>query len=151
MKYWLMKSEPDAYSIEDFKKEKACLWDGIRNYQARNFMIKEMSPGDSFLFYHSNCKPPAIVGLGEISKQAAPDPTAQDPKSKYYDPKSTAERPIWECVQVKYKKTFKNPLSLTEIKENLFFKDMLLVQRGQKLSIQPVSAKHFNKILKLTE
>ena len=148
-RYWLMKSEPDAYSIDDFKKEKKTPWDGIRNYQARNFMIKEMQVGDEFLFYHSNAKPPGVVGLGVVSKPASADVTAQDPKSKYYDPKATEERPIWECVEVKFKEKFKRMVSLDELKETKGLEDMMVIRRGARLSIQPVSDKEFKIIYKL--
>ncbi len=151
MKYWLMKSEPDAYSIDNLKEDKKSLWDGIRNYQARNFMMKEMSKGDQVLFYHSNAKPPGIIGLAEVSKNAQPDPTAFDKKSKYFDEKSSKENPRWHCVEVKYKKKFKQLISLEELKENTKFKEMLVVQRGQRLSIQPVSKKHYDLICNMAE
>lgn len=150
-KYWLMKSEPEAYSIDDLKKDKTTLWDGIRNYQARNFMMKDMQVGDEVLFYHSNAKPPGVVGLATVSKPAQPDPSALDKKSKYYDPKATKERPIWECVEVKYAKKFKNFLSLDELKQVTALKDMLLLKRGTRLSIQPVTKKQFDVICKLAE
>ncbi|MBT4762438.1 MAG: EVE domain-containing protein [Bdellovibrionaceae bacterium] len=148
MNYWLMKSEPDAYSIDDLKKDKKTLWDGIRNYQARNFMMKDMQIGDQVLFYHSNAKPPGIVGLGEISKQAMPDPTQFDKKSNYFDAKSSKENPRWHCVEVKYKDKFKSMLSLNEIKEVKPLKDMMVIKKGARLSIQPVDKKDFNYILK---
>ena len=147
-KYWLMKSEPDTYSIERFKKEKKTLWDGIRNYQARNFMMKEMSVGDEFLFYHSNAKPPGIIGLGKISKAATPDPTQFDKKSKYYDEKSTKENPRWHCVECKYVKTFKELIPLNDLKNFKPLKDMMVIQKGSRLSIQPVSKKEFDYIVK---
>ena len=149
MKYWLMKSEPETYSINTLKKEKKSLWDGIRNYQARNFMMKDMSPGDQVLFYHSNTKPPGIAGLAEISKPAQPDPTAFDKKSQYYDEKSTKENPRWHCVEVKYKSTFNNYVTLDKVKETKALKDMLLVRKGQRLSIQPVSKKEYDILCKM--
>ena len=149
MNYWLMKSEPDAYSFEQLKKDKTTLWDGIRNYQARNFMMKDMKVGDTVLFYHSNTKPPGIIGLAKVSKNAAPDPTAFDKKSKYFDEKSDKENPRWHCVEVKYFKPFKNYVSLDDIKETASLKDMKVVQRGQRLSIQPVLKKEFDKICKM--
>ena len=97
-RYWLMKSEPDVFSIDDLKASKTSLWDGVRNYQARNFMMNDMKVGDLVLFYHSNAKPPGVAGVAVISKEAVPDVTAQDEKSKYYDPKAAPEKPIWFCV-----------------------------------------------------
>lgn len=151
MQYWLMKSEPDAFSIDHLKRDKSSWWDGVRNYQARNFMMNDMRVGDQILFYHSSTNPPGIVGLAEVSRPAEPDLTAQNKNSKYYDPKASPEKPIWYCVQVKYRKKFKQMLSLNEIKAEKALSDMLLVQRGQRLSIQPVQKKHFDRIIKLIE
>lgn len=150
-KYWLMKSEPDVFSIDDLKKDKTTLWEGVRNYQARNFMTKEMSVGDEVLFYHSNAKPPGIAGLAKVSKPAVADPTAFDKKSPYYEPKSTPERPIWECVEVKFVEKFKNFLSLEELKDHKALADMILLKKGTRLSIQPVSKKEFDHICKLAK
>ena len=147
---WLMKSEPDVYSLDDLKraKGKTTLWEGVRNYQARNFMRDSMKKGDTVLFYHSNCKEPGIVGLAEIaSKSAYPDPTQFDPKSKYYDPKSDQENPRWIVVDVRYRKTLKHPVTLKEIKEHPVLKNMKVAQRGMRLSIQPVEEKHYEIIL----
>ena len=144
-----MKSEPNAYSFEQLKKDKTTLWDGIRNYQARNFMMKEMSIGDKVLFYHSNTKPPGVIGLATVSKNAVPDPTAFDKNSQYFDEKSTKEKPRWHCVEVKYSKAFKNYVSLNDVKETASLKDMKLVKRGMRLSIQPVLEKEFAKICKM--
>ena len=143
-----MKSEPNTYSIDHFKKEEKCLWDGIRNYQARNFMIHDMKVEDEFLFYHSNVKPPSIVGLGRISQSAQPDPTALNKNSKYYDPKATSENPIWKCVEVEYKKTFKRAFALSEIKNHKVLENMLLLKKGMRLSIQPVTPTEFGYIVK---
>lgn len=148
-KYWLMKSEPDAFSIDDLKSKKKSLWDGVRNYQARNFMMNDMKPGDQVLFYHSSTTPPGVVGLAKVSKSAVPDPSAQDPKSKYYDPKAAPEKPIWFCVEVQFVKKFKNIIPLDELKTHKDLKDMLLLKRGQRLSIQPVQKSEFDYILKL--
>lgn len=150
-KYWLMKSEPDAYSIDDLKKEKKCLWDGIRNYQARNFMMKDMKVGDEVLFYHSNAKPPGVIGIATISKSAVPDPSQFDNKSKYYDQKSDPESPRWHCVEVKFKKKFKQIISLDDLRNNSKLQDMMVIKKGQRLSIQPVSAKDFSTVLKIGE
>ena len=152
-KYWLMKSEPEAFSFEDLKNcpKKTEHWDGIRNYQARNLMRDEMSKGDLVLFYHSNAgAETGVVGLAEIvSKEAYPDHTAWDKKSKYYDEKSTPENPRWLMVDVKYRKPFKQPVTLKELKEQKSLADMRVVQRGQRLSIQPVLKKHFDRVCKL--
>lgn len=149
MRYWLMKSEPDAFSLQDLKKDKTTWWEGVRNYQARNFMINDMKVGDLVLFYHSNANPPGVAGIAEVSKPAAPDQTALDPKSEYYDEKSTPENPRWMCVQVKFKKLFKNYVSLDQIRSTKGLEDMLVLKRGQRLSIQPVTAKEFQIIEKL--
>lgn len=150
-KYWLMKSEPEVFSIDDLKKDKTTLWEGVRNYQARNFMTQEMSVGDEVLFYHSNAKPPGVAGLAKVSKPAVPDPTAFDKKSKYFEPKATPERPIWECVEVKFVDKFKTLLSLDELREHKSLADMLLLKKGTRLSIQPVTPKQFDYICKLAK
>ena len=143
-----MKSEPDAYSLEQLKKDKKTLWDGVRNYQARNFMWKEMSKGDQILFYHSNAKPSGVVGIAEISKNAVPDPSAFDKKSDYYDPKSDPDNPRWFCVEVKFKKSLKQIIPLQQIKEDSRLKDMVLVNNS-RLSVQPVTAKEYKILCEL--
>jgi predicted RNA-binding protein with PUA-like domain len=148
-KYWLMKSEPDVFSIDQLKKDKKSLWDGVRNYQARNFMMKEMSPGDQVLFYHSNAKPPGVAGLAKISQSAVPDPTQFDPQSEYFDPKASQDKPRWYCVTVAFQKKFKNFVSLDELREKKGLEKLLVIQRGQRLSIQPVSKKEFDIICKM--
>lgn len=150
-RYWLMKSEPDAFSIDDLKSKKTSLWDGVRNYQARNFMMNDMKPGDEVLFYHSSTKPPGVAGLATVAKAAVPDPTAQDKRSKYYDPKASPEKPIWFCVEVKFKKKFKELIPLDELKAHAPLKDMLVLKKGQRLSIQPVTKKEFDYILSLPQ
>lgn len=145
--YWLMKSEPDVYSIDDLKKQGITPWEGIRNYQARNFMRDDMKIGDKVLFYHSNAKPPGIAGLAEVCKLAYPDYFAFDTKSKYYDPKSTEDSPRWMMVDVKFVKKFKSLLSLNDIKENEHLQDMMVIQRGSRLSIQKVSKKDYSYIV----
>ena len=145
--YWLMKSEPDAYSIDSLKKEVVTLWDGIRNYQARNFM-RRMAIGDKVFFYHSNCKPPGIVGLMEVTDLNIIDPTQFDKDSKYYDPKSNPDKPRWDCVQVKYLFKTNNFLSLPELKILFNEKELLLVKKGNRLSIIPVKIEVANLILK---
>ena len=144
-----MKSEPSNYSIKDLKKDKKTLWDGVRNYQARNFMMKDMNLGDEVLFYHSLASPPGISGLAQVSKKAQRDLTALDPKSKYFDPKATAQHPRWFCVEVQFKKIFKNFISIHQLREEKKLKNMLVLKKGQRLSIMPVSQTEFKYILKL--
>lgn len=144
-----MKSEPDSYSIDDLKKDKTTLWEGVRNYQARNFMKNEMQPGDEFFFYHSNAKPPGIVGLGQIHTQAEVDPTAFQKESKYYDKKSKQDAPRWFCVRVKFKEKFRKILPLEDLKSDPKLLGMMVTQKGSRLSIQPVTEKHFQHILKI--
>ncbi len=143
-----MKSEPDVFSIDHLKKDKTTLWEGVRNYQARNYMMNDMSVGDEVLFYHSSTDPSGIVGLATISKKALPDESQFNKKSEYFDPKATQERPIWFCVEVKYKSTFKQPLTLHQIKAIEALNTMLVIQKGSRLSIQPVTEKDFNYIVK---
>lgn len=146
-KYWLMKSEPDVYSIDHLQKDKTTWWEGVRNYQARNFMTKDMQVGDEVLFYHSNAEPPGIAGRATISNPAQADRSALDKKSPYFDPKSSAQKPIWECVEVKFKEKFADILSLEEIKKDPALQNMLVIRKGQRLSIQPVSQDEFAHIL----
>jgi predicted RNA-binding protein with PUA-like domain len=152
MNYWLMKSEPDAFSISDLKSrpKKTEHWDGVRNYQARNFM-RAMKKGDLAFFYHSSCEVPGVYGIIEIARAAYPDHTAWDPENHHYDPKSTPERPLWFMVDVRFKRELKKPVTLTVIKMQSSLKQMRLVQRGSRLSVMPVTAKEWNTILKLTE
>ena len=145
--YWLMKSEPDAYSIDTLKKDRVTLWDGIRNYQARNFMRK-MSIGDKVFFYHSNCKPPGIVGLMEVVDLNIVDPTQFQKESVYYDSKSSPEKPRWDCVKVKYLFKANKFLSLPELKILFNEEELLLVKKGNRLSIIPVEVKIAKLILK---
>ena len=148
--YWLMKSEPDAYSIDSLKNDGVTLWDGIRNYQARNFMRK-MSVGDKVFFYHSNCKPPGIVGLMKVIDLGIIDPTQFEKDSKYYDPKSKITNPRWDCVKVEYVFKSNKILSLNELKKLFSEEDLLVVKKGNRLSIVPVKidvAKILLKIIK---
>lgn len=148
MKYWLIKSEPDSYSIDDLRKDKRTGWSGVRNYQARNFM-KEMSKGDLALFYHSSTEPKAVVGVAKVAKEAYPDPTAFDKRSEYYEPKATKENPIWYQVDFGFESKFKTPVTLGQIKTHPKLGGILLAQQGSRLSIQPVSEAHFETIQKL--
>ena len=145
--YWLMKSEPDAYSIDTLKRDGVTLWDGIRNYQARNYMRK-MKIGDKVFFYHSNCKPPGIVGFMEVIDLNIIDPTQFQKKSKYYDFKSSHEKPRWDCVKVKYLFKADKILSLPELKILFNEEELLLVKKGNRLSIIPVEMKIAKLILK---
>ena len=148
-KYWLIKSEPDVYSIDDLKKDKKTHWDGVRNYQARNFMRDEMKKGDQVIFYHSNSEPPGAIGVCEVVKEGYPDFTAFDPEDKHYDPKSKKDNPTWIMVDVKYKSKFKNLVPIADIKENPKLKDMKLVQRGNRLSVMPLTKAEFDEIIKM--
>ena len=144
--YWLMKSEPDAYSIETLEKEKETIWDGIRNYQARNFMRK-MEIGDQAFFYHSNCKPPGIVGLMEIVSKNIIDPTQFDKNSKYYDPKSDKLNPRWDCVKVQFLSKSKGIITLQELRSLFKEEELLVVKKGNRLSILPVIQKSANLLI----
>ena len=147
-KYWLMKSEPGAYSIEDLERDGAEPWDGVRNYQARNYM-REMAEGDLVIFYHSNAKPKGAVGVAKISREAYPDPTQFDRKSKYYDPKSDPEDPRWSLVDVSFVERFRDVLTLQSLKEDAALDGMVVTQKGSRLSVQPVEKKHFKRVLSL--
>lgn len=148
-KYWLMKSEPSCFSIDDLKKKKKGMWDGVRNYQARNMLRDAMKVGDGVLFYHSSEQPIGVAGLAEVCKAGYPDPTQFDPKADHFDPKANTENPRWFVVDVSFKEKFKNLLTLAEIKNDPILKDMVVAQQGSRLSIQPVSEKHFKHILKI--
>lgn len=148
-KYWLMKTEPDVFSIDDLKSNVVEPWDGVRNYQARNFMRDEMKKGDIVLIYHSNCKPPGIAGVATVENESYPDHTAQDPKSKYYDPKASDENPRWFMVDVKFKKKLRRVVGLGELKENPELSDMKILQKGNRLSITPVSKGEFESVLSM--
>ncbi|MBT3520093.1 MAG: EVE domain-containing protein [Gammaproteobacteria bacterium] len=149
MKYWLMKNEPDDYSIDDLKKDKTEPWDGIRNYQVRNMIRDDMSIGDIAFYYHSNCDIPGIYGLMTINSKAYPDHTAFDKKAKYYDIKSDKKKPTWLMVDVKYKRKLKNPITLKELKSEKKLSNMKVVQKGNRLSITEVEKKDWEYILSL--
>jgi predicted RNA-binding protein with PUA-like domain len=148
-KHWLIKSEPTAYSIDDLKRDKSTLWEGVRNYQARNFMMNEMRAGDEALFYHSSAEPPGAVGIAEVVGKAEPDPTQFDSDDSHYDPKATPAKPIWYCVRVKFKEKFARQVSLSELRERKELQKMVLLQKGSRLSIQPVTEKEFKLVSKL--
>lgn len=147
--FWLLKTEPNTYSIDTLKSEGKTHWEGIRNYQARNFMRDKMKVGDTVFIYHSNAKPTGIVGTGTVSSAAYPDFFALDGNSKYYDPKATKEKPIWMMVDISFKEKFDQIITLQELRTYPELKDMLLLKKGMRLSIQPVTQEAFNFILSL--
>ena len=150
MKYWLMKSEPDVYSIDDLKRDRNEIWDGVRNYQARNF-LKSMAIDDIAFFYHSNTKPPGIAGLMKIIQAMVVDPTQFDQSSKYYDSKSTPETPRWHTVTVTYLETFEHYISLDELKSNFDPDELQVVKRGNRLSVMPITEDIAKRILALAK
>lgn len=146
---WLIKSEPLTYSIDDLKKEGRTLWDGVRNYQARNFLM-EMEHGDEALFYHSNTKPPGIVGVAKVSQVAIADPSQFDKSSEYYDPKATEESPRWYCPEFKFQKKFKDVISLQEMREDQALKELIVLRKGNRLSVLPVEESEFKRIIEIS-
>lgn len=148
MNYWLMKSEPDVYSIANLKSDRISLWDGVRNYQARNFM-REMSVGDLVFFYHSNTKIPGIIGLMRVIETKIADPSQFDINSEYYDAKSTFDLPRWQTVKVEFVEEFYKLISLAELKQNFSDDQILVVRKGNRLSVMPVSEGAAEKILKM--
>lgn len=149
MKYWLMKSEPDVFSIDDLKKKKKSGWDGVRNYQARNYMRDDMQLGDLVLFYHSSCEVPGVAGIAKVCKTSHPDPSQFDSKSDYFDPKATEDKPRWFMVEVEFVERFDRVVTLAELKDEKGLSDMPLVQKGSRLSINPVTASEYKIILGL--
>jgi predicted RNA-binding protein with PUA-like domain len=147
MRYWLLKSEGDCYSIDDLKRDKTTAWTGIRNYQARNFMRDDMKKGDLALFYHSSSKPTGVYGLAKISANAHSDDTQFSAKDDHYDPTSKKEDPRWMCVDVTFMKKFDEPVTLEEIKHDPNLAGMMVREQGSRLSVQPVSEKHFKYIV----
>ena len=152
MNHWLFKSEPDVFSINDLKNRpgKTEHWDGIRNYQARNFLRDEIKLGDRVLFYHSNCKIPGVVGVATVVKEAYPDHSAWDVESDYFDPKSTPANPRWFMVDLKWESTFAQSVPLSQIREDPLLSKMRVAQRGNRLSILPVEKEEFEQILQLS-
>lgn len=148
MRYWLIKSEPDVFSIEHLKKVKQEPWDGVRNYQARNFMRDDMKQGDLALFYHSNTKVPGVVGVAKVVSEPYPDPTQWDKKAKYYDPKSSEDKPRWILVDFSFESEFKSIVSLADMKADAKLEGMRAIAKGNRLSITPVEAKDFRYICK---
>lgn len=150
-RYWLFKSEPNVYSIEDLKNEKDQIggWEGVRNYQARNLLRDEIKKGDRVLFYHSRIKPMAVVGTATVVKEGYPDHEQFDSKAKYFDPKADPKNPRWYQVDIQYRSSFKRPVTLSEMRDYSELKDMMLLRKGSRLSIQPVSSEEWRFICKL--
>lgn len=149
MACWLMKSEPDVYSIDDLQRDGREMWDSIRNYQARNMMRDDMRIGDEIFFYHSSCKEPGIVGIARVASKPYPDPVQFDKKSRYFDAKSDQDDPRWILVDVEFVRKLKRNITLTEIKAEPGLQDMILTRRGNRLSIMPITRQHWNRILSL--
>lgn len=147
MNYWLMKSEPDVFSIDDLKQVRVEPWDGIRNYQARNFMRDEMRIGDQAFFYHSNCDEPGIVGIMKVASKPYPDHTQFEPDSRYHDPKSDPDNPRWILVDVRFVRKLKRTVTLTEMRQEPELEGMRLLMRGNRLSVMPVDKPHWDHIL----
>ena len=149
MQYWLMKSEPDTFGIDDLAARPKATehWDGVRNYQARNMMRDQMKVGDQVLFYHSACKTPGVAGIAEVVREGYPDFTARDPEWKYYDPKASEDNPRWYMVDVRFVRKLKRLIPLSELKANPQLEDMPLLKRGNRLSIMPVDPQHWQQIL----
>jgi len=148
MAYWLMKSEPDEFSITSLQDLGKARWDGVRNYQARNF-LRTMEVGDEFFFYHSSCPEPGIAGIGRISQAGYPDPTALDPQSHYFDAKANADKNPWTAIDVEFVEAFKKVLSLGFLKQQTALEQLPLVQKGSRLSVMPVTAAQWSAILAL--
>ncbi|NJN86706.1 MAG: EVE domain-containing protein [Leptolyngbyaceae cyanobacterium SL_7_1] len=148
MNYWLMKSEPTAYSIADLARDRETLWDGVRNYQARNF-LRSMQPGDRVFFYHSNAAPPGIVGLMQVCRSGIDDPTQFDPNSHYYDPKSPKKSPRWQTVQVEFVQEFSSIITLDTLRQTFTPEELVVVKQGNRLSVLPVPEAVAEKILAL--
>ncbi|HJU04599.1 MAG TPA: EVE domain-containing protein [Nitrospiraceae bacterium] len=151
-RYWLMKSEPSCFSIQDLEKapKRTTSWDGVRNYQARNY-LRQMKAGDQVLFYHSNADPPSVVGVAEVVRKAYPDPTAFDPQDAHYDPKSDRAKPTWDAVDIRLVQIFSQSLSLDQLRAEPGLKGMELLRRGSRLSVQPVSVEEWKTIFELAK
>ena len=149
--YWLFKSEPHVFSIDGLRDapDSTTYWDGVRNYQARNFLRDQIKVGDKVLYYHSNCDEIGIVGTAEVVREGYPDHTALDPESHYHDPKASQEKPIWYMVDIKWQQKFKRTVTLQELKAEPALGEMKVVQRGQRLSVQPVDKNHFDLVCKM--
>lgn len=147
---WLMKTEPAAYSIDDLAREGKTSWEGVRNYQARNYLRDDVDAGDGVLFYHSSCATPSVVGLARVCRAAYPDPSAFDPQSPYFDKRSSREHPTWFAVDVEFVARFERVISLAELKRDPKLAGMLITRPGMRLSVQPVERRHFDRIMALS-
>ncbi|HEX5829610.1 MAG TPA: EVE domain-containing protein [Gemmatimonadaceae bacterium] len=150
-RYWLVKSEPNVFSFDDLVAAPGHTtgWDGVRNYQARNFMRDDMRPGDGVLFYHSSCEPPALAGIAEVARAAYPDPTAFDPRDPHHDPKSRRDEPTWYQVDVRAIARFETPIALPELRDTPGLEGMELLRRGSRLSVQPVTREQWEIVTSL--
>lgn len=153
MRYWLLKSEPDCFSVQDLAKspKQTTYWDGVRNYQARNFMRDDMNVGDRVLFYHSSCEPPGVAGIAVVAREAYPDFTAWDKKNDHYDPKASEENPTWQMVDVRLEEAFSDLVPITALRDVPALKAMELLRKGSRLSVQPVTAPEFEAVLKIAD
>lgn len=149
MRHWLMKTEPSTYSIDDLERDGTTCWEGVRNYQARNLMRDDMEVGDRAILYHSNAKPPAAVGVVEIVREGYPDPYAHDPESPYFREGVTPEKNPWVMVDVAFVRRLERPVPLAELKADPQLEGMMVTRRGARLSVQPVDAAHFERVLAL--
>jgi predicted RNA-binding protein with PUA-like domain len=148
-RYWLFKSEPDCFSIDDLKREGTSHWDGVRNYQARNILRDEIKRGDGVLFYHSGVQPPGVVGLAEVAKSGYPDHTAWDPESEHFDPKASEDNPIWYMVDVRFVRKLPEMLPLPQLKKEPGLEQMMVTQRGSRLSVQPVTSDEWKVVQRM--
>jgi len=148
-RYWLMKCEPEAYTIDDLERDRTATWEGVRNFQARNYMRDDMKPGDGVLFYASNAEPSGVTGVAEIARGGYPDPFAFEKGHKYFDPKSDPENPTWIMVDLRFVEKFPAVIPLAALKETRGLTDMMVVQKGSRLSVQPVTRKEFDIVVKL--
>jgi predicted RNA-binding protein with PUA-like domain len=146
MKHWLVKTEPHVYSIDDLKRDKKTAWTGVRNYQARNF-LQQMAPGDQVLVYHSNAEPPGVVGIAKVAAVAKPDLTQFDKKSEFFDPKASLHQPRWFCPDISFVKRLTAMVSLDDLRQNTALEGLLLLQKGSRLSVIPVTERHFRAIV----
>lgn len=147
-RFWLIKSEPEVYSIDDLQRDRSTSWEGVRNYQARNFLRDAVRPGDGVLFYHSNANPPGVAGIARVTRAGSPDPTARDPRSPYHDPKATEQDPRWYLVEVEFVERFPELLPLSALRDAPGLEQMLVINRS-RLSVQPVTEQEFEIVVGL--
>ena len=143
IRHWIFKSEPSSYSYQDLRRDGVAEWDGVRNFQARNFLRDDIKLGHRVLFYHSNTEPPAVIGTAIVSRSGYPDHTALDPEAHHSDPRSTVEKPIWYMVDIKAEEQFRTPVTLSEMRGNPNLENMMLLRKGMRLSVQPVTLEEF--------